>query len=416
LVVAALLLAGLFGTLIVIRRRRRQRWLARSGEDLALPAGTPTPTGLPAPGPEQPSATTAAAAPAAQPPTLPAGPAAALAAVEPSALASPLVLPVAKPPPPVWAPPPSSDLCAGLAKTREGGFIARLGRLFGGKREIDQSLLDQLEEVLLTADIGVRTSQRLFDAVRGSLGRNELTDPEAVWRFIKLQSVKLLALDAPPIDVGRARPFVILVIGVNGVGKTTTIGKLGAQLAAQGKRVLLAAGDTFRAAATEQLEIWGQRIGAEVVRGKEGGDPSAVLFEAVRRAQRDGHDVVVADTAGRLHTKVDLMQELMKVRRVLGKAQDGAPHETLLVLDATNGQNAIAQAQMFKQAMDITGIVLAKLDGTAKGGVILGICDELRVPVRYIGIGERVQDLRPFSAVEFVEALYDRGAAPSVMN
>jgi fused signal recognition particle receptor len=204
---------------------------------------------------------------------------------------------------------------------------------------------------------------------------------------------------------------------VNGSGKTTTIGKLAAKLQAQGKSVLLAAGDTFRAAAAEQLEVWASRVGAPVVRGKENSDPSSVIFEGIQRAKTENIDVVIADTAGRLHTKVNLMDELQKVRRVIGKAQEGAPHETWLVIDATSGQNAIAQAQMFTQAMQVTGIVLTKLDGTAKGGVILGIADQLRIPVRFIGIGERVDDLRQFDAEEFVEALLDeRAAAPDAAS
>ena len=297
----------------------------------------------------------------------------------------------------------------GLAKTR-GGFIARLAGLIGGKK-IDAEILGQLEEVLLTADIGVKTSQKLFEAVRARLSRDQLSDESAVWNAIDEESRKLLAVDAPPIDLGRAKPFVVLTIGVNGAGKTTTIGKLASRWSAEGKKVLLAAGDTFRAAATEQLEIWGERVGAPVVRGKENSDPSSVIFDAIKRAKAEGFDIVIADTAGRLHTKTDLMEELQKVRRVIQKAEPTAPHETLLVLDSTNGQNAIAQAQMFKQAMDITGIVLTKLDGTAKGGVILGIADELGIPVRFVGIGEKVSDLRPFDASEFVAALYDRSSS-----
>jgi len=262
--------------------------------------------------------------------------------------------------------------------------------------------------VLFTADIGVKTSQKLIEALRSELTSREAADTDAVWAFLKQESARLLRVDAKPIDLSRAKPFVMLMIGVNGVGKTTTIGKLAAQYVAEGKRVLFAAGDTFRAAATEQLEVWGQRTGCPVIKGKEGGDPSSVVFDAVRRGAMDGFDVVVCDTAGRLHTKTNLMEELQKVRRVTDKASPGAPHETFLVLDATNGQNAIAQAQMFKQAMDVTGIILTKLDGTAKGGVILGICDELKLPVRYIGIGERVEDLRPFDPAEFVEALFAR--------
>ena len=295
----------------------------------------------------------------------------------------------------------------GLEKTR-GGFIARIGALLGGKKQIDAGTMDRLEEVLLTADIGVRTSQKLFAALKQDLSRADLADVDAIWAHIREKSAKILDVGAPPLDLDRARPFVILVIGVNGVGKTTTLGKLAGKYAALGKKVLLAAGDTFRAAATEQLEIWGQRVGCPVVKGKEGGDPSSVIFDAVRRAQAEGFDVVLADTAGRLHTKINLMEELQKVRRVTAKALEGAPHETFLVLDSTTGQNAIAQAQMFKEAMAISGIIITKLDGTAKGGVILGICDELKVPVRYIGIGEKVDDLREFDAGEFVEALYDR--------
>ena len=300
------------------------------------------------------------------------------------------------------------DLKEGLEKTR-GGFVARIGSLIG-KKQIDQQLVGELEEILFTADIGAKTATKLFEAVRSSLSRNELKDADAVWSVIRKESEEILEraqAKAGPLDVSRARPFVILTIGVNGVGKTTTIGKLAAKLTADGKKVILAAGDTFRAAATEQLEIWGQRTNTPVVKGKEGGDPSAVIFDAVKRAQAEGYDVVICDTAGRLHTKDNLMAELEKIRRVMKKALPEAPHETFLVLDATNGQNAIAQAATFKQAMDITGIVLTKLDGTAKGGVILGICDELQVPVRFIGIGEKVADLRPFDAREFVDALYE---------
>jgi fused signal recognition particle receptor len=298
-------------------------------------------------------------------------------------------------------------LAPGLARTRSG-WISRLGELFAGKREIDPSLLDEVEKVLLTADIGVRTSAKLLEEMRASLSRRELGDAESAWAFLERRTTALLSLSAPPLDWGAARPFVLLIIGVNGSGKTTTIGKLAARLIADGKKVLVGAGDTFRAAAAEQLEIWTNRVGATLVRGKEGADPSSVLFDAVKRGVADGFDVVIADTAGRLHTKTDLMEELQKVRRVIGKAAPGAPHETWLVIDSTSGQNAIAQAQIFTQAMSVSGIVLTKLDGTAKGGVILGIADQLQIPVRFIGIGERVEDLREFDAEEFVEALYQR--------
>jgi fused signal recognition particle receptor len=313
----------------------------------------------------------------------------------------------AAPAPPVEKP---RALREGLEKTR-GGFVSRIGGLLG-RKQIDAALVEQLEEILFTADIGAKTSAKLFEAVRASLSRNELKDADAVWAVIRRESQAILTAAqsaAGAIDLERARPFVLLTIGVNGVGKTTTIGKLAAKWSRAGKKVLLAAGDTFRAAATEQLEIWGQRAGAPVVKGKEGSDPSSVIFEACKRADAEGIDVVIADTAGRLHTHSTMMEELQKVRRVVQKAIPSAPHETFLVLDATNGQNAIQQAAMFKQAMDITGIVLTKLDGTAKGGVILGICDELKVPVRFVGIGEKVDDLRPFDPAEFVAALYEPG-------
>ncbi len=305
---------------------------------------------------------------------------------------------------------PPSALAPGLAKTR-AGWVSRLGQLFSGRKQIDPALLDELEKVLLTADIGVRTSQKLLTELRDSLSRKELGDAEAAWNFLRRRCREILSLESGPLDVGRTRPFVLLIIGVNGSGKTTTIGKLAAQLRAQGKTVILAAGDTFRAAATEQLEVWGGRVGVPVVRGKEGGDPSSVIFDAVKRAKAESFDVVIADTAGRLHTKADLMEELQKVRRVIAKAEPGAPHETFLVIDSTSGQNAIAQAQIFTQAMQVSGIVLTKLDGTAKGGVILGIADQLGIPVRYVGIGEKVEDLRAFDAEEFVSALFE-GARP----
>jgi fused signal recognition particle receptor len=206
-----------------------------------------------------------------------------------------------------------------------------------------------------------------------------------------------------------AKPTVVLMVGVNGVGKTTSIGKLATRYSAQGRKVLLAAGDTFRAAAVQQLEVWGKRVGAEVVKGKEGADPGAVAFEATTKAKEAGADLLLVDTAGRLHTKAPLMDEIKKVRKTIAKAMDGSPHETLLVLDATTGQNALTQAAMFKEAVDLTGIILTKLDGTAKGGIVLGICDELKVPVRYIGLGERAEDLREFHAEDFVEALFGDG-------
>ncbi|HTA21428.1 MAG TPA: signal recognition particle-docking protein FtsY [Polyangia bacterium] len=301
----------------------------------------------------------------------------------------------------------TAALSNGLARTRSSGFIAGLGALFAGRKELDPTMVEGLEKVLLTADIGVRTSQKLLEEIRSSLSRKELANPEAIWAFLRKRSAQLLEQDVKPIDFKAKKPFVLLTIGVNGSGKTTTIGKLAAKLVASGHKVLLAAGDTFRAAAAEQLEIWAGRTGATLVRGKEGADPSSVIFDAVKRGVTEGYDVVIADTAGRLHTKTDLMQELQKVRRVIDKASPGAPHETWLVIDSTSGQNAIAQAQIFTKDMQVSGIVLTKLDGTAKGGVILGIVDQLKLPVRYVGIGERVEDLREFDAEEFVEALFE---------
>jgi len=296
----------------------------------------------------------------------------------------------------------------GLEKTR-GGFVSRIGSLLS-KKQIDAALVDQLEEILFTADIGAKTAAKLFQSVRDSLSRNELKDGQAVLRVMRRESEALLRAAAeskPVLDVSKSKPFVVLLIGVNGAGKTTTIGKLASKWSAMGKKVLLAAGDTFRAAAAEQLEIWGQRTGSPVVRGREGADPSSVIFDAAKRAVAEGYDILIADTAGRLQTKTELMDELGKVKRVLQKALPTAPHETLLVLDATNGQNAIQQASVFKAAMDVTGIVLTKLDGTAKGGVVLGISDELGLPVRFVGVGERVEDLREFNPAEFVDALFD---------
>jgi fused signal recognition particle receptor len=299
---------------------------------------------------------------------------------------------------------------AGLAKTR-GGFVARLGKLFS-KKKIDAQTLDEIEEVLFTADIGPRAADRIFQAVKSGLSRDELDDPARIWDQIRKTSRDILAVDSPALDLAARRPFVLLVLGVNGVGKTTTIGKLAQKWRLDGKQVLLAAGDTYRAAATEQLEVWAERAGVPIVRGKPGSDPSSVIFDAVKKGVDENMDIVICDTAGRLHSNAGLMDELKKLRRVSSKAMPGAPHETWMVLDATTGQNAISQAKTFKSDMEISGIVLTKLDGSAKGGVVLGICDELKVPVRFVGIGEKIGDLRPFDPTAFVDALYaDAGAA-----
>jgi fused signal recognition particle receptor len=296
-------------------------------------------------------------------------------------------------------------LSEGLAKTR-GGLMGRLNAIFGGEKQLDTKVLADLEEALLSADIGVKTSMQLLDLAKDGLARKELSDADKIKGAMKVAIERMVTL---PNGHGKPEvqgPVVWMIVGVNGAGKTTTIGKLAAAFAAKGKKVVLGAADTFRAAATEQLEVWAQRSGAQIVKGSEGSDPGAVAFEAVKRARETGSDQVLVDTAGRLHTKAPLMEELRKVKRVIEKAQPGAPHEILLVLDSTNGQNAIAQARQFNEALGITGIALTKLDGTAKGGVIIGICDELKIPVRYVGVGEAVADLRAFDPHEYVEALF----------
>jgi fused signal recognition particle receptor len=296
----------------------------------------------------------------------------------------------------------------GLTKVREKeGFFGRLKALLTGKKEIDPNIVEQIEEVLLTSDVGVKTTETLLGEIRAALSKKELADNDRVWDALRSEAAKILRIGGGGIQI-RETPTVVMVVGVNGVGKTTTIGKLATQLKAEGKTVVLAAGDTFRAAAVQQLAVWGKRVGCEVVRGKDGANPGAVIFDAIQRAKDIGADVVLADTAGRLHTKANLMEELKKVSRTMTKAVEGAPHETLLVLDATNGQNAMQQAALFKEALPISGIVLTKLDGTAKGGVILGICAEHALPVRYVGIGERAEDLREFDPDEFVEAMLGR--------
>lgn len=300
------------------------------------------------------------------------------------------------------------SLREGLQRTSREGFVARLGKLFQG-RQVDASLVEEIEEVMLTSDVGVRTAQLLIDGMRDALSRKALADGRAVWKFLREQASSILAEadtatgPRPPAGDG---PRVIMVIGVNGTGKTTSIGKLAARFSAEGERVLLAAGDTFRAAAAEQLEVWARRVQVDCHRGAAEADPASVVFDAISRAKQEGHTLVIADTAGRLHTQVDLMDELAKVHRVCGKAREGAPHEVLLVLDATTGQNAIQQAKIFRDAVDVTGIVLTKLDGTAKGGVVLGICEQHKIPIRWVGVGERLEDLRAFSPDEFVNALF----------
>lgn len=295
----------------------------------------------------------------------------------------------------------------GLSKTRST-LVSRIDTLFLGKKVIDQELLDDLEEILITADIGVNTTQELIDDARKKLDRNELTDPQALKEFLKEDIVSYIQSSEQPADLVMPEegPFVIMVAGVNGVGKTTTIGKMAHKFVSSGQSVMLVAADTFRAAAIEQLEIWGERIGVPVISQSKGADPSAVVFDALERARKQPVDVIIVDTAGRLHTKVNLMEELKKVKRVMNRKLPGAPHETLLVIDATTGQNGVSQAKLFSEALDITGLALTKLDGTARGGIVVNICRELKVPIRFIGIGEAVEDLRDFEAETFAEALF----------
>lgn len=319
---------------------------------------------------------------------------------------TPVSTPTVEPPavPPVVAETPAS-VSSGLERTRSGGFIGRLSKLFVGRDTLDEAMIEEIEEVLFTADIGASTSAHLLDVIREAIGRGTASVDD-VWALLRAECTAILESAQGELVIGDARPFVVLVVGVNGVGKTTTIGKLAARYQREGKRVLVVAGDTFRAAAVQQLEEWAHRVGCGVHTGADESDPSGVIFDGIRRAQEEGYDVVLADTAGRLHTKAPLVDELKKIVRVASKAMDGAPHETVLVLDSNTGQNAIQQARLFNDAVSLTGLVLTKLDGTAKGGIVLGITRELQLPVYYIGIGEGIRDLRTFRVNEFVDALF----------
>ena len=289
-----------------------------------------------------------------------------------------------------------------LSRTRET-LAGGLDRLLNGRKEVDALLLEELEELLITADIGVETTLFLIQALHEKLRRRELGDVERLKAALQAEMVALLT--APPPPEITARPWVVLVVGINGVGKTTTIAKLARQARLQGLSPMLVAADTFRAAAVEQLEIWGERVGAPVIKQKTGSDPAAVVFDGLAAAQARGVDLVFVDTAGRLHTKVNLMEELKKIHRTAAKKLPGAPHEVYLVLDATTGQNALSQARLFHQAVGLTGLILTKMDGTAKGGMALGVVHETGIPLRYIGVGEDMEDLRPFDAEAFVEAI-----------
>ena len=306
-------------------------------------------------------------------------------------------------------PPNESNASAGyfrrlkdqLSKTRKtfsGGF----DKIFTGKKRVDDDLLEELEELLITSDIGVQTALTLI----GKISSSKITDVDQIKSLLKDEILSILQPPESAPQKSVSPPRVIMVVGVNGTGKTTTIGKLAAHAAASGKKVLIAAADTFRAAAIEQLMIWAERANADIVKHKEMADPAAVAFDAVEAASARGADMVFIDTAGRLHTKVNLMEELKKIKRAISKKIPDAPHEVLLVLDATTGQNALSQAQLFNDALGITALALTKLDGTAKGGIVISICNTLKIPLKYIGIGEKIEDLQKFDATQFVEALF----------
>lgn len=292
----------------------------------------------------------------------------------------------------------------GLSKTRQQ-LDGQLSGLFGGGK-IDAETYEELETVLLTSDIGIAATQQLLDNLKKRVKRESLQDTSALKSALKAELLTILAPLESPLKTNSHQPFIIMLAGVNGAGKTTTIGKLAKLFQSQGHSVLIAAGDTFRAAAREQLQVWGERNQVHVI-ASEGGDPAAVIFDAVNSAIAKKIDIVIADTAGRLPTQLNLMDEIKKVQRVMGKACLGAPHEVLLVIDANTGQNAVSQVKAFDDAIGVTGLVLSKLDGTAKGGVIAAIAAARPVPIRFIGIGEAIDDLRPFSAAEFVDALFD---------
>jgi len=288
-----------------------------------------------------------------------------------------------------------------LSKTRKT-FSDGFDRIFAGKQRIDEDLLEELEELLITSDIGVQTALTLMEKVTSS----KIVEVDQVKSFLKDEILAILEPQTVEPEIAWPAPRVIMIVGVNGTGKTTTIGKLAARATAAGEKVLIGAADTFRAAAIEQLMIWAERANADIVKHKEMADPAAVAFDAVEAAKARSADLVLIDTAGRLHTKVNLMEELKKIKRAISKNLPDAPHEILLILDATTGQNALSQAELFNDALGVTGLALTKLDGTAKGGIVIGICNALKIPLKYIGIGEKVEDLQKFNAAEFVDALF----------
>ena len=297
-------------------------------------------------------------------------------------------------------------LKAGVQKTR-AGLMDRLGDVFTGRKEIDADLLEELEYALITADIGVKTTEEILESIRQRVDRNLVGDAAEIKGLIRQHILEVLEGAERPLPHVTEPPAVVMIVGVNGSGKTTSIGKLTNRFKAEGRSVLLCAADTFRAAAIEQLEVWGQRTGTQVIRQSAGSDPSAVVFDALQAAKARKTDYVIIDTAGRLHTKSNLMAELEKMRRTSQKVIPDAPHEVLLVLDATTGQNGLEQARKFTETIGVTGIVLTKLDGTAKGGIIVAIARELNLPIRYVGVGEKADDLLPFDPQEFVASLFE---------
>jgi fused signal recognition particle receptor len=325
--------------------------------------------------------------------------------LEPKPLPEPAVEPLPEPvkKPSLWA-----SLRSGLARTREG-LTEGLASLVLGKKQIDDDLLEELETRLLLADVGMETTRTLMNDLTQQVKRKDLKSPEALLESLYQHMVRLLERAQQPLRIQSAnKPMVILVVGINGAGKTTTIGKLGQRLHGEGHKVILAAGDTFRAAAVEQLQAWGERVGVPVIAQASGADSAGVIYDALQAAQARQVDVLIADTAGRLHTQGGLMEELKKVKRVLTKLDADAPHEVLLVLDASIGQNALNQATHFHQALGVTGLVVTKLDGTAKAGILFAITQQLGLPIRFIGVGEKAKDLRPFVARDFVNAILDR--------
>lgn len=391
-----------------------------------VPAAVPVePLVPPAPQPEPPvvaqAPQTVAPPVEAQPVPQPVEPAPVVAPVSPEPVAeAPIVVPQ---PEPEAAPPPEPPAKPVAAEPAKVGFFARLKQglsktsaslgegmasLFLGKKAIDDDLLDEIETRLLTADVGVEATTTIVQNLTKRVARKELADSEALYKALQEELASLLRPVEQPLAISADKqPYVILVVGVNGVGKTTTIGKLAKKLQLDGKKVMLAAGDTFRAAAVEQLQVWGERNNIAVIAQHTGADSASVIFDAVQAAKARGVDVLIADTAGRLHTKDNLMEELKKVRRVIGKLDETAPHEVLLVLDAGTGQNAINQAKQFNNAVELTGLTLTKLDGTAKGGVIFALAKQFGLPIRYIGVGEGIDDLRTFEADAFVRALFE---------